>query len=114
MASKKIVSADVVRAWASEQGLTVGKRGRLAPEVREAFAEAHPKQKYVVGHKTPKTETVVAKRQGKPPVRRNVVAAEVRQAAAAAGVPVGKRGRLTAEVKAAFVLGTLSDLAPSE
>lgn len=104
--AKKIVSADVVRAWAAENGLTVGDRGRLSPEVREAFAKANPKAKYVVGHKTPKTEIFVAKREGKTPIRKSIVAAEVRAWAKENGQPVGQRGRITPEVKAAYVLST--------
>ena len=30
-----------VRTWAIEQGHTVGKRGRIAAEIREAYAAAH-------------------------------------------------------------------------
>lgn len=30
-----------IRAWARENGLQVGQRGRIAPEVREAFAKAN-------------------------------------------------------------------------
>jgi len=33
--------ASIIRAWAKEQGLKVGERGRLNPEVVAAYAEAH-------------------------------------------------------------------------
>ena len=64
MASKKIVTASTVRTWATEQGLTVGKRGRLSPEVRKAFAEANKGQSYEVGHKEIVTEFVTARAEG--------------------------------------------------
>ena len=32
-----------VRAWAKEQGLTVGERGRFTQEVRNAYGQAHAK-----------------------------------------------------------------------
>lgn len=35
------VPTSVVRAWASESGLTVAGRGRLSPAVRRAYDEAH-------------------------------------------------------------------------
>lgn len=30
-----------IRAWAREQGLSVGNRGRLSEELKTAYAEAH-------------------------------------------------------------------------
>jgi hypothetical protein len=42
-ASRSPLSVDLkaVRAWATEQGLEVAKRGRLAKSVLEAFRQAH-------------------------------------------------------------------------
>lgn len=37
----ELVSAAFVRAWARRKGLTVGLRGRLNPNVVEAFNKAH-------------------------------------------------------------------------
>ena len=37
-----MVTASEIRAFARESGLTVGKRGRLAPEVKTAYFAAHP------------------------------------------------------------------------
>lgn len=40
-AKKNGSEAGKIRAWAVEQGLTVGARGRLAPEVMDAYRAAH-------------------------------------------------------------------------
>ena len=58
MASKFTPAAPAdVRAWATEVGLKVGKRGRFAPEVVEGFNKAHngkggPRLRYVEGAET--------------------------------------------------------------
>lgn len=39
-----MVTASEIRTFARETGLTVGKRGRLAPEVKSAYFHAHPSQ----------------------------------------------------------------------
>lgn len=55
MASKFTPAAAAdVRTWAGEAGLKVGKRGRFAPEIVEAFNKAHngkggPRLRYVEG-----------------------------------------------------------------
>lgn len=36
-----LIPASVVRAWAIDQGYPVGGRGPVAPDVLQAFAEAH-------------------------------------------------------------------------
>lgn len=41
MAKFTPAAASDVRAWAAESGIKVGKRGRFAPEVVEAFNKAH-------------------------------------------------------------------------
>lgn len=38
---KALTETQQIRAWARENGLQVGQRGRIAPEVREAFAKAN-------------------------------------------------------------------------
>lgn len=115
MASKKVVTASVVREWAREQGLTVGTRGRLDPKVREAFEQAHKgKATYAVGHKEPKTVSVsyssVSAKGRKTPVTKKVDIAAARSAAQSAGVAVGARGRLTKDVLVAFAQGDFSGL----
>lgn len=34
--------ASVIRAWARENGIPVGSRGRIDPYVKAAYAAAHP------------------------------------------------------------------------
>ena len=105
----KQVVASTVRAWAVEQGLTVGSRGRLDPKVREAFEKAHKGQKYTEGNKSPKTvkvtATSVSAKGRKTPVTKVVDIAEARAAAQAAGVSVGARGRVRQNVLVAFAQG---------
>ena len=36
-------STSVIRLWARAQGLTVGERGRLSPQVLDAYATSHAK-----------------------------------------------------------------------
>jgi len=36
-------STSVIRLWARAQGLTVGERGRLSPQVLDAYATGHVK-----------------------------------------------------------------------
>ena len=36
-------STSVIRLWARAQGLTVGDRGRLSPQVLDAYAKGHAK-----------------------------------------------------------------------
>jgi hypothetical protein len=38
---EKTVTVSDVRAWAREHGMDVGQRGRLHPQVKEAFLSAH-------------------------------------------------------------------------
>lgn len=38
---KPLTEAGTIRQWARENGFEVGQRGRLKPEVKEAFAAAH-------------------------------------------------------------------------
>lgn len=39
--SKAPSEASIIRAWAREQGMAVGKRGRVHPDVINAYREAH-------------------------------------------------------------------------
>lgn len=107
---------DEVRAWAVENGYpdAAGKRGRLKGEIINKYNEANKSRPYASG-KAPKTIKVTAmvpnSKGGKTPRTRHVVAAEVRDAAADAGVKVSPTGKLSEAVLTAFVAGTLADLA---
>lgn len=112
MSAPKIVAtapASAVRAWAAEQGIEVGKRGRLAPEVVKAYNAKHGLKYKEAQHV--ETVEVTAKPEKGRKITRKVNVAMVREAALDAGVPVGKRGRISEQVLTAYVLGTLSDLA---
>lgn len=121
--SKKIVTAATVRTWAKStdlstvEGLPAGhviaRQGRLHPSLVKAFNAAHKgKAEHVQGTKIPKTVKVttvrVSEKGRKTPVTKNVVVSEARAAALAAGVQVGKRGRVTPQVLAAFATGDFS------
>lgn len=123
MASKKIVTASTVRAWAVEnlstieglpEGYKIGERGRLHPAVRAAFDKSHKAFRYEVGHIEPKTVTVKTfkpnSKGGKTPLTKKVIVSEVRKAAAEAGVKVGERGLPQRAVLEAFARGDLSSL----
>lgn len=112
MSAPKIVAtapASAVRAWAAEQGIEVGKRGRLAPQVVKAYNASHGLKYREAQHV--ETVEVTAKPEKGRKITRRVNVAMVRDAARDAGVPVGKRGRISEQVLTAYVLGTLSDLA---
>lgn len=102
---KVTATAAEVRAFARANGIEVGKRGRFAPSLVEAF-NAQAETPYVeAGHVH--TVTVTAKSKNHRTVTRNVSPAAVRAAAKAAGVEVGKQGRLPRSLMEAYVLGTL-------
>lgn len=107
----KNAAAATVRAWASDNGLSNGSRGRLTPETVEAFNAAHKgKSKYVAGafKATTTIKGFKATANGrKVPVSKRVVAGEVRAAALTAGVTLPSKGRIPNSVKAAYVAGTL-------
>lgn len=46
VAETKTVPASEVRQWAAKKGYTVGTRGRLGAELRDAFNRAHRSKKY--------------------------------------------------------------------
>ena len=105
MAASKSVKPSVVRAWATEQGLTTGARGKFSEAVIRAYNAANPKAKYLPGLFAP-THTVVAKRTGKPPVRMVINDTRARAVLIASGLDVPARGRLSfANQKAYALLG---------
>lgn len=107
MASTKTASPAEVREWAKENGLKVGTRGKLPPEVIQQFNKGR-RVKYRVGEfeKTIQVRGIRVNGNGrKVPVRRTATPAEIRAAASANGVDLGERGRLSADVKAAFAAG---------
>ena len=106
---KATAPASAVRAWATENGIETGSRGRLAPDVIKAYNAKHGLKYREAQHV--ETIEVTAKPEKGRKVTRRVNVAMVRDAAREAGVPVGKRGRISDEVLSAYVLGTLSDLA---
>lgn len=91
--STKVSTASDVRAWATANGITVGSRGRFAPSVIKDFNKANPRAKYAEGNR----EQVEVK-VGRKTVR--TTHAELRATAAEAGLAVGARGALRADVKA--------------
>ena len=106
---KATASPADVRAWARENGHKVGTRGRFAPDLIRAFNASHG-LKYREAQHVPTVEVTAKPEKGRK-VTRKVNISLVREAAAAAGVPVGKRGRISQEVIQAYVLGTLDTLA---
>lgn len=108
-------SAAQVREWGREQnakgesfkGTEAGVRGRLNPALVEAFNKAHKGANAYKPHAHVPTVTVTAKPEKGRAVERKVNVAQARQALAAAGQPVGKRGRISQAQMSAYVLGTL-------
>ena len=80
-AEKALSEAGLIRTWARENGVEVGARGRIAPEVREAYeaAQAAP---------------VPAPEAGTP--------AAIRAWAVENGIEVAERGRITDTVREAY------------
>lgn len=102
------VNPESVRKFAKENGLAVGSRGLFSAEVQKAFNKGKRKgQKYDPHAVYVPHVTVTAKVKGKPPVRRTIPVPVIREAAKAAGVTVGARGRVPESVAKAYVLGTL-------
>lgn len=97
-----------VRAWAADNGFTVGKRGKFSRDLISAYNKAHG-LKYRQGEHVPTVKVSAKPAKGRT-VTRTVNVAQVRAAAAEAGVPVGKRGRISPEVMQAYVLGDFSPL----
>ena len=105
MAAKTVnyASPADVRSWGTENGFTVGKRGLFSDSLVKAYNKAHKSRKYVPASYE-KTITVVAKRPGKTPLRRNIVESKARAWAAENGHTVGKRGTLPKAVREAYVI----------
>jgi hypothetical protein len=115
MSNTKFAPASAVRAFAAEQGIPMGSRGRLNPVAVEAFNKANKKSRVQFAEKAYKPTVAVRAIKThdsgrKTPVTKAVNVAEVRAAALAAGVEVGKRGRLTQPILAAYVTGDWSSL----
>jgi hypothetical protein len=103
------VKPSEVRAFAEAAGLVKpGQRGLLPEAAIKAFNKGKKKDKQYDPHKHfAPTVVCVGKVKGRPPVRKTVAVPVLRAAAAAAGVKIGERGRIPAEVKTAYALGTL-------
>lgn len=98
--ARKNVSAATVRTWAKENGIPVGKRGRLNPEAVEAFHKANKRMRYEVGaaeHRTITVEVPSKDSKGRNIKRKRTLT--LPEARALIGVE-GKRGRIS---KAALV-----------
>lgn len=98
--ARKNVSAATVRTWAAEQGIAVGKRGRLNPAAVEAFHKANKGLKYeprVAEHRTITVEVPGKDSRGRNIKRKRTLT--LPEARALIGVE-GKRGRIS---KAALV-----------
>lgn len=114
-----VPTAAEVRAWGRKQnaengtnfaGVDEGTRGRLNPELVSAFnAGRKSDRQYVEGNKAPKTVAVsVPTGKGNRTRTVQVVPAEARAAALAAGREVGTKGRLPESVLVDFATGALS------
>ena len=102
---KVTAPASAVREFALANGVEVGGRGRFAKSLVDAF-NAQSDVPYVeAGHRHTVEVTVTAKNHRK--ITRRVDRVEVREAAKAAGMKVGDRGRLPREAFERFVLGAL-------
>ncbi len=106
-------SAAQVRAWGRAQGITEGTkegtRGRLNPALVSAFNAKHKGSNAYKEGASVETVTVKAKPAKGRTIVRTVNVAQVRAAAKAAGLPVGARGRVPAEMLSAYVLGVLGE-----
>lgn len=96
MASRKNVPASTVRAWAAENGVATGSRGRLHPDVTEAFHKANPRLRYEP--KIAEAPTVTVKvpttdKRGRNRTKAMTIPAT--EARSLAGDLAGKRGRLS-------------------
>lgn len=102
---RRLSSPADVRAWARENGMTVGERGKLPPEVIKEFNKAHKNAPYKQAEFVPTVNVrgVRVVNGRKVPIQQNVNLTEVRAAAAAAGVEIGARGRIPADILSAYV-----------
>lgn len=107
------VKPSEVRAFAKEHGIPVGSKGRFNADLIAQFNKGkRGPHRYDETKDYAPHVVCVGKVKGKPPVRKVVPVPALRAAAVAAGVQIGERGRIPAEVKAAYATGTLNLLAP--
>lgn len=95
-------SPSAVRAWAREQGMQVGTRGKFSPDLIKAYNAANG-VKYVEGQHVPTVRHSVKPAKGRT-VTRTINPRDARAWAAAAGLTVGKRGRVPQEILDLYVL----------
>ena len=102
---RRLSSPADVRAWARENGMTVGERGKLPPEVIKEFNKAHKNAPYRQAEfvQTVNVRGVRVVNGRKVPIQTNVRLPEVRAAAAEAGIEIGARGRIPADILSAYV-----------
>ena len=106
------VKPSEVRAFAKANGIPVGSKGRFNSDLIAQFNKGRrgPKRYDETLDYAPHV-VCVGKVKGKPPVRKTVAVPVLRAAAVAAKAPIGERGRIPANVKAAYATGTLHLLA---
>jgi len=111
-----IVTPTDVREWATKNGHTVSNRGRLHSTIIEAYNKSN-KVKYDSNIKPDAGSMVALKGKRKTesgrtvPWQKTVSTTEIRRAALEAGIPLGSRGRIHADVLQAYADNTLADLA---
>jgi hypothetical protein len=104
MAKRRSVGGSEVRTWAKEQGREVGTRGRFSDDLVKDFHKANTAVRYEPNHVPTRkiSGTRVTESGRKVPVTVTATLSEVRAFAQAEGLPIGKRGRVGADVLAAF------------
>lgn len=111
-----IVTPTDVREWATKNGHTVSNRGRLHSTIIEAYNKSN-KVKYDSNIKPDAGSMVALKGKRKTesgrtvPWQKTVSTTEIRRAALEAGIPLGSRGRIHADIMQAYADNTLADLA---
>jgi hypothetical protein len=110
--ARKTVNGAAVRAWAqtdegaaalAEAGLTVGSRGRFSQAVQDLFRKSTGSAYEVGKVTTVKVSGIRVSESGrKVPVQVNATLSELRAFGRENGFEVGSRGRVSAELKAAF------------
>jgi hypothetical protein len=118
MASKREVGAGTVREWVGtlteaertvtvdgvEVELSIGKRGKLSDNVIKAFEKANKRTVYVPGFVESRKITGLREDANgrKRPVTVTATLPQVREWAAAEGLAIGERGRVSSAVLSAF------------
>ncbi len=111
-----VVTPAMVREWATANGHTVPARGRLHGDIIEAYNKGN-KTKFDSAVKADTGKMIALKGKRKTesgrtiPWQKSVSTTEIRKAAIDAGIPLGSRGRMPAEVIQAYADNTLADLA---